>query len=84
MDSDCYQGKSLSMMMQRRNSGHVLYVKCTKDLKKIFFGFNYPSGNKMGYLKLYMNEILFVQELWNFRKKTSLEGDSIHLVLLLE
>lgn len=83
MDNDCYQGESLSMMMRRRNSGHVLYVKRTKDLQKIFLAL-FSVGIKWGYLKLHMNKILFVQELWNFRKKTSLQGHSIYPVLLLE
>lgn len=39
---------------------------------------------KRGGLKLHMGKVMFVEELWNFAKKTSLEGDSINLVLLLE
>ena len=34
--------------------------------------------------RLLVNEVTFVKELLDFRKKTSLEEDSINLVLLLE
>lgn len=31
------QGKALSMVMQKRKTRHVLYVKCTKRFQKIFY-----------------------------------------------
>lgn len=57
-------------------AGHVLYIQCAKSSKS--FSSDYFSAIKMGGEdhRLHVNEVTFVKELWDFRRK--LFGRRLH------
>lgn len=67
---------------KKLKAGHVLCVEHTKRFQRTFL--DCLSGNKKRGAEATHGQSQFVEELWNFAKKTSLRGDSINLVLLLE